>query len=153
MPTATKPERSRSRRKKRKRHPRKRRERAGEPLPKWDDLPGPASQEREQETSFWERLSTLRFALAVAALVAAGVLYVGHVHATKALLTQLQEARTENRRLHLKVSRLQSSYDEATAPSVIRRRAEELGLEKGSGQSGGTIYLGTADPSETSAVP
>ena len=130
---------------------------AGEPLPKWNDLSGesppqPQQHGREEENS-WRHLATWRFALAVGALVAVGVLYVGHVHATQALLSEVERARTENRRLHLKASRLQSTYDEATAPSVIHRRAEKMGLEDGLGREGGTIYLGTADSSETSAAP
>jgi anti-sigma-K factor RskA len=129
---------------------------AGEPLPKWNDLSGEAASQQQQgreEENAWRDLATWRFALAVGALVAVGVLYVGHVHATQALLSEVERARTENRRLHLKASRLQSTYDEATAPSVIHRRAEKMGLEDGLGREGGAIYLGTADSSETSAAP
>jgi cell division protein FtsL len=153
MPTVTTPDRARRRREERPRRPRKRRERTDESLPEWNDLAGEAAPQEREEASFWERFSTPRFALVVGMLVAAGVLYIGHVHATRALLSDVERARAENRRLHLKKSRLQSAYDRATAPSVIYRRADELGLEKGLGREGETIYVSPPDPSATSAAP
>ena len=153
MPTVTTPDRARRRREERPRRPRKRRGRTDESLPEWDALAGEAAPQEREEASFWERFSTPRFALVVGMLVAAGVLYIGHVHATRALLSDVERARAENRRLHLKKSRLQSAYDRATAPSVIYRRADELGLEKGLGREGETIYVSPPDSSATSAAP
>jgi hypothetical protein len=78
---------------------------------------------------FLARVSTVRFALAVLACAALFTLYVGHVHATQALLVNVQAARQTNRTLHLKHNRLKGDYDRATGPAVIARRAEALGLE------------------------
>lgn len=74
-------------------------------------------------------MSTGRFALLVLLVAGVFTLYVGHVHATKDLLNQVQEARTENQRLHLQHNRLQGIYDRKTSPHVIYERARELGLE------------------------
>ncbi len=74
-------------------------------------------------------MSTGRFALLVLLIAGAFTLYVGHVHATKDLLDEVQEARTTNQRLHLKHNRLQGVYDRKTSPHVIYERARELGLE------------------------
>lgn len=141
MPTATKTKRTRNRRERRpRRQQAKRRSREDATLPNWGDLSGPADGER-QGGDFLAGLSTLRFALAVLAIAGACALYVGHVHATQALLSKVERARAENQRLHLKKNRLQSAFDEATAPAVIYRRAEELGL-KGGLSRGPTIYVG-----------
>ena len=74
-------------------------------------------------------MSTGRFALLVLLVAGAFTLYVGHVHATKDLLDEVQEARTANQRLHLKHNRLQGIYDRKTSPHVIYERARALGLE------------------------
>lgn len=102
--------------------------RGNAPLPGWGDLSG--SEERGRQ-GLLARLSTPRFVLWVGILASACALYIGHVHATQALLTEVEEARAERQRLQLKKNRLQSAFDEATAPAVIYRRAEELGLEEG----------------------
>lgn len=75
-------------------------------------------------------MSTARFALIVLLVAGSFTLYVGHVHATKDLLGELQEARTENQQLHLKRNRLQGEFARKTSPSVIYERARELGLRK-----------------------
>jgi cell division protein FtsL len=77
-----------------------------------------------------QSVSTLRFAAVVLLLAGAFTLYVGHVHATKDLLGEVQELRTENQRLHLKHNRLQGEFARKTSPSVIYERARELGLEE-----------------------
>jgi cell division protein FtsB len=74
-------------------------------------------------------VSTVRFALVVLLLAGAFTLYVGHVHATTDVLDQLQEARSENQRLHLKRNRLKGAYDRKTSPKVIHERAREMGME------------------------
>lgn len=63
-------------------------------------------------------------------LAGAFTLYVGHVHATKDVLGRVQEARSENQRLHLKRNRLQGEFARKTSPSVIYERAREMGLEE-----------------------
>lgn len=75
-------------------------------------------------------MSTVRFALIVLFLAGGFTLYVGHVHATKDLLGEVQNARTENQQLHLKRNRLQGEFAHKTSPSVIYERARELGLRK-----------------------
>ncbi len=72
----------------------------------------------------------MRFAIIVLLLAGAFTLYVGHVHATKDLLVEVQEARAENQRLHLKRNRLQGEFARKTSPSVIYEEARELGLRE-----------------------
>lgn len=72
----------------------------------------------------------MRFAVVVLLLAGAFTLYVGHVHATKDLLEEVQTARSENQRLHLKRNRLQGEFARKTSPSVIYERARALGLEE-----------------------
>lgn len=102
--------------------------RHGTALPSWADLEPSQDQQRQREDSFFERVSTVRFALLLIVLAGAFTLYVGHVHATKDLLGEVQEARAENQRLHLKHNRLQGEFARKTSSSVIYDRARELGL-------------------------
>ena len=105
--------------------------RHGTALPDWTDLERPDNRrrrERPSDESFLERVSTVRFALAVLVLAGAFTLYVGHVHATRDLLNEVQELRSENKRLHLKRNRLKGQFARKTSPSVIYERARELGL-------------------------
>lgn len=106
--------------------------RHGTALPSWADLE-PSTNRRRSDTatgSFLENVSTGRFALLILAIAALFTLYVGHVHATTDLYNQLQDARTENQRLHLKHNRLKGAYDRRTGPSVIYDRARALGLQE-----------------------
>ena len=105
--------------------------RHGTALPDWTDLETPNNQRqsrRPSDESFLEGISTVRFALAVLVLAGTFTLYVGHVHATRDLLNEVQELRTENKRLHLKRNRLKGKFARKTSPSVIYDRARELGL-------------------------
>lgn len=105
--------------------------RHGTALPDWTDLERPSNRRRRDgpsDESFLERVSTIRFALAVFVLAGAFTLYVGHVHATRSLLNEVQELRAENKRLHLKRNRLKGKYARKTRPDVIYKRARELGL-------------------------
>jgi cell division protein FtsL len=105
--------------------------RHGTALPEWTDLEPPTNRrrrERSPDESFLERVSTVRFALVVLVLAGAFTLYVGHVHATRNLLNEVQDLRAENKRLHLKRNRLQGAYARKISPSVIHERARELGL-------------------------
>lgn len=105
--------------------------RHGTALPDWADLEKPQNKRRSApsgDESFLERISTVRFALVVLLLAGAFTLYVGHVHATRSLLSEVQELRTENKRLHLKRNRLKGKYARKTSPAVIYERARELGL-------------------------
>jgi uncharacterized protein HemX len=100
-----------------------------EELPGWQDL---SEDEPDDGGDADERsgVSTIRFALVVVALAAGVALYVGHVHATKAVRADLQEARAENRRLRQELRQLKSEYAQRTAPSVIYERARDLGLRE-----------------------
>jgi hypothetical protein len=106
--------------------------RHGTALPGWTDLEPSANRRRRTpgDRSFLENVSTGRFALLVLAIAGLFTLYIGHVHATTDLYDQLQEARAENQRLHLKHNRLKGAYDRRTGPSVIYERARELGLRE-----------------------
>lgn len=101
-------------------------------LPGWTDLETPSNARTPEpsDETFLEKVSTVRFAAIVLLVAAAFTLYVGHVHATKNLLGQVQEARVENQRLHLKRNRLQGEFARKTSPSVIYERAREMGLEE-----------------------
>lgn len=72
----------------------------------------------------------MRIALIIVGLAAAFTLYVGHVHATQQLLSDLQDARSANQTLHLKHNRLKGAFDRKTGPSVIYERARALGLRE-----------------------
>jgi len=106
--------------------------RHGTALPDWADLEPRTNKRRRDpsspDDSFLERVSTVRFAVIVLVLAGAFTLYVGHVHATRSLLNEVQELRTTNKRLHLKRNRLQGQFARKTSPSVIYERARELGL-------------------------
>lgn len=102
--------------------------RHGTALPSWADLEPSQDQRHQDDDSFFERVSTVRFALLLILFAGAFTLYVGHVHATKNLLGEVQEARAENQRLHLKHNRLQGEFARKTSSSVIYERARELGL-------------------------
>jgi len=101
-------------------------------LPGWTDLETPSNSRTPDpnDETFLQKVSTVRFAAIVLLVAAAFTLYVGHVHATKNLLGQVQEARVENQRLHLKRNRLQGEFARKTSPSVIYERAREMGLEE-----------------------
>ena len=86
---------------------------------------------RSRHGSFLETISTLRFGMLVLAIAAVFTLYIGHVHATRALLVEVQSLRQENLELHLRYNRLKGEFDRATGPATIYRRAKELGLEEG----------------------
>jgi cell division protein FtsB len=101
-------------------------------LPGWQDLEaGKQTQGPRQPPAgaFLERISVLRFGLLLLLIVVALAAYVGHVHATQQLLADVQQARQDNLRLHLKHNRLKGEFDQATGPAVIYERARALGLE------------------------
>lgn len=103
--------------------------RHGTALPTWADLETAENRRRNASgDSFLEEISTVRFSFLVLVIAGAFTLYVGHVHATTDLLNRLQEARTQNQRLHLKHNRLKGEFDRRVGPSVIYERAREMGL-------------------------
>ena len=105
--------------------------RHGTALPSWTDLePSQNRRRNSSDGAFLENVSTLRFSLLILAVAAVFTLYVGHVHATTDLYNQLQQARAENQRLHLKHNRLQGAFGRRVGPSVIHERARELGLRE-----------------------
>lgn len=77
------------------------------------------------------RISTLQFVAYVLLVVVGATLYVGHVHASEALITEVQQIRNENLRLTLRLNRLKGDFDRMTGPSVIIERAKKLGLKEG----------------------
>lgn len=66
--------------------------------------------------------------VAVLVLGLALVLYVGHVHATDALLAKKQRLERERRALQLEYNRVKGLYDQMTSPTVIYEQAQSLGL-------------------------
>lgn len=78
-----------------------------------------------------EKISTVQFALLLLFVAISITLYVGHVQATQQVLSEMQQARKENLRLHLKLNRLRGDFDRATGPAVVYQRAKEIGLEEG----------------------
>jgi hypothetical protein len=102
-------------------------------LPGWGDLEAGQQTQGPQQPpagAFLERVSLLRFGLLLLLVVGGLAAYVGHVHATQQLLADVQEARQDNLRLHLKHNRLKGEFDQATGPAVIYERARALGLEE-----------------------
>jgi cell division protein FtsL len=106
--------------------------RHGTAMPSWADLEPDQNrrQRKSDDGSFLERVSTVRFALLILAVAALFTLYVGHVHATQQLLSEVQAAREVNQDLHLKHNRLKGEFDRKTGPSVIYERARQLGLRE-----------------------
>ena len=102
-------------------------------LPGWKELSSRNKRRAASATAvgILDRVSTVRFALLVVLLAGSLTLYISHVQATQELLNEVQRARTENRRLHLELSRLKGAFDRRTGPALIRRRAKELGLKTG----------------------
>lgn len=115
--------------------------RAEEKLPGWSDL---ASPKRSKGEGYLEQVSTVRFAGLLLLMAVAFTLYVGHVHATQALVVRLHEAQQDNQQLHLKLGRLRGEFDRAVGPRVIYERASALGLEEGVAYAP-TITLDKAD--------
>ncbi|MCY4158577.1 MAG: hypothetical protein OXE92_05125 [Bacteroidetes bacterium] len=77
------------------------------------------------------RIPTLHFGLII--FILAGILtaYIGHIHRSQDLLTEINTQRRENIRLHLQHTRLVADYNSATGPSVIYERGAMLGLQTG----------------------
>ncbi|MEM1117683.1 MAG: hypothetical protein AAF845_13520 [Bacteroidota bacterium] len=78
-----------------------------------------------------DAVPSLRFGLLTLLACVALTLYVGHVYATQAVLSDLQDARRENERLRLTNQRLQGDRDRMTGPSAVMPAAARLGLEEG----------------------
>ena len=57
--------------------------------------------------------------------------YIGHQYESQKLVEEVQDLRSERSRLVLQKNRLKGEFDAMTAPAVILRRAEALGLESG----------------------
>ena len=99
-------------------------------LPGWNDLA--KSNQRQpgagRSHSFLERISTKRFALLIVGTAILFTLYIGHVHATQDLAAEVQLARRDNLRLHLKYNRLKGEFDRMIGPAVIYDRARGIGL-------------------------
>ncbi len=105
--------------------------RQGRALPGWSDIQG-LNQRKSAPlrggAAFLGRISTVRFALFVVGFGILFTLYVGHVHTTRRILSELERERQENLRLHLQYNRLKGDFDQMVGPSVIYERAHALGL-------------------------
>jgi hypothetical protein len=101
-------------------------------MPSWKDLTSGRNERGfGKPVRFLAPISTLRFIAIVLVVAAAFTVYVGHVHATQDLYTELQRMRRENLRMHLKYNRLNGEFDQATGPAFIYERARPLGLVEG----------------------
>jgi len=103
-------------------------------MPTWRELESSENRRARQDGKkppFLEGLSTRKFGLLLVLVAAAFTLYVGHVHSTDDLLSDVQRLRRENHRLHLKYNRLKGEFDRITGPAEIRQRARALGFVEG----------------------
>jgi hypothetical protein len=101
-------------------------------LPSWKELArGKNERGPIRPPSFLAPVSTGRFILIVLALAVTFTAYVGHVHATQNLYSELETMRRDNIRMHLKLNRLQGEFDRVTGPAVIYEQARALGLLEG----------------------
>jgi hypothetical protein len=121
-------------------------------LPAWGDLgpvePGPLAQKAGRAKAGAKKASkkaaakvrrsrpldavpSLRFGVLVLLACVVATLFVGHVYATRATLSDLQDARREHERLRLTNQRLQGDLDRMTGPSAVMAEAARLGLEEG----------------------
>ncbi|HMB90521.1 MAG TPA: hypothetical protein VKP65_06720 [Rhodothermales bacterium] len=102
-------------------------------LPGWKELASSNGRVKDRPAAgaFMEKVSTVQFALLLLFVAVSITLYVGHVQATQEVLSEMQQARKENLRLHLKLNRLKGDFDRTTGPAVVYQRAKEIGLEEG----------------------
>ncbi len=105
---------------------------AGAGLAGWNDLAGKkgtsARQKKAMQPSLVDAVPTFRFAVLLVAACAVLTLWVGHLYGTQALVDDVQALRKEKLRLTLQHNRLRGELDRMTAPAVILRRADALGL-------------------------
>ncbi len=101
-------------------------------LPGWGELTAKDEQAsgHARGRSYFERISTAKFALLLLVVAAGFTFYVGHVHATQGLLAEVQQLRKDNERLHMRYNRLKGEFDRRIGPAVIYERARALGLEE-----------------------
>ena len=108
-----------------------------EALPGWKDLASGKNRTkntrnvRKRVDSLLEHITTSQFALFLMVGALCMGLYVGHVFATRDTLSFLEEQRRENLKLELQFNQLKGQLDKKISPSVVYRRAKELGLEEG----------------------
>ncbi len=116
-----------------------------EVLPNWQDLGVEkgntkfATPVRKFGESLFDRVSTVQFALFVLAIVFVMGLYVSNVFATQETLAGLERLKRSNIQLQLQYNQMKGQLGREISPSVIYRRAKELGLEEGA-DYGATIY-------------
>ncbi len=112
-------------------------------LPDWSEIDRPENRRlargRRQTTGLaaWPTKRTLVWLVVLGLLL---TLYIGHVHATKQLLVEVQDLRQENLQLHLKYNRLRGELQESAGPATVYERARRLGLTEGS-SFGPTIHI------------
>jgi hypothetical protein len=107
-----------------------------EGLPGWQDL-GVAKNKsnfvapvRRKVDSYFEQITTGQFALFILAVAFALGLYVSHVFATQEALANLERLKRENLQLQLQYNQMKGELGREISPTIIYRRAKELGLEE-----------------------
>lgn len=106
-------------------------------LPNWQDLGVKkgntkfANRVRKNGNALFDRISTVQFALFVLAVVFVLGLYVSNVFATQKTLANLERLKRDNIQLQLQYNQMKGQLGREISPSVIYRRAKELGLEEG----------------------
>ena len=111
-------------------------------LPGWRDLTDKnqksrfASPAKKRVNSFFDGVSTARFALFILAAALALSFYVRHVFATQETLSRLEQLRRENLQLQLQYNQLKGVVGQELSPNQIYRRATALGLQPGTDFAG-----------------
>lgn len=106
-------------------------------LPNWQDLGAKkgntklATRVRKNGGALFDQVSTVQFALFVLAAAFVLGLYVSNVFATQETLAGLERLKRDNIQLQLRYNKMKGELGREISPSVIYRRAKELGLEEG----------------------
>lgn len=100
-------------------------------LPGWDSLSGTSRPKSRSVLVTGSAISTAQFAIWLFGAALLVTAYVGHVHATQTTFEEVHALRKERLQLVLTRDRLKGELDLATGPTVIYRKAQELGLREG----------------------
>lgn len=106
---------------------------AAEHLSTWADLTGNSGEARARRVRKKKAraVSTRRYGLAIILAAFFVTAYIGHQYESQKLVEEVQDLRNERARLVLQKNRLKGEFDAMTAPAVILRRSEALGLQSG----------------------
>lgn len=97
-------------------------------LPSWKELEKANGRVVTQKSHPFDSISTARIALMILVGAVTVTAYVGHVHATQAVLDELDQLRIERAALRLEYNSVKGDYDRLTGPAEIRRLAREQGM-------------------------